>query len=436
MSGIVLFIILMFIIVLVGVFNERVLKMQGDIALILFSFVICGGLFAISQIPGMENLKANLKVIGSFNFEEYLIDTVLCFMIFAGASKVNMLKFGQNLKSISLLALLSTVISSVMYGLLFWGVSQFLPIHMDVVTCILLGCIVSPTDPIAATGILSKLGLSKNVMVVIESESLFNDGTGVALFVFFKSLVSRSGGSNFLVIMLKEIFGAVLVATVVSAIMLLLFRLTREPIRQIIISLLAVSLTYMLCEHFGFSGVIASVLCGMIFGTARRRMAPRLKVEDPENMYGDFWETLESILNAILFAMIGITILDFEMSPIILYLIPMAICIGLIGRFAGVFTSSMIIGNKKMPGGYSRMEFVSLMTWSALRGGLSLALAMSTREFLPENIYLVVMNVVYISIFFTVIVQGLTTKKVYTVIEKKKAIRLRNSSRCNPTGKQ
>ncbi len=432
MNAMILFIILMLVIVLIGVFNERVMKLQGDIALILFSFVICGGIYAVSRISGMEKLRDIVTEIGSFNFQEYLIDTVLCFMIFSGAGKVNMRKFGQNAGPIALLAFVSTCISSLAYGFMFWGVSLLLPFQLDLVTCILLGCIVSPTDPIAATGILNKLGLSKNVMVVIESESLFNDGTGVALFLFFKSIVSKSGSSNFVVIMLKEIFGAVLIAVLVSAVMLFLFKLTREPIRQIIISLLAVSLTYVLCEHFGFSGVIASVICGMIFGYARQKMEPRLKVEDPHNVYEDFWEALESILNAILFAMIGITLLDVQISPMILYIIPMAIVLNLVGRFLGVCGSSMLIPPKRMPGGYSRMEFVSLMTWSALRGGLSLALAMSTKEFLPEDVYQIVLNVVYISIFFTVIVQGLTTKKIYTVIETKKANRLRRNSSCAP----
>lgn len=423
-----LFIILMFLIVLVGVFNERVLKMQGDIALILFSVIICGGLYAVSRLSGMEGLRDTLLEISSFDFQNYLIDTVLCFMLFAGAGKVNMRKFGQNIKSIALLALLTTVVSSMLYGCLFYGIAYLLKLPLDLTTCILLGCIVSPTDPIAATGILNKLGLSKNVTVVIESESLFNDGTGVTLFIFFKSIVARSGNSNFGVLMAKEILGAVAVAFLVSFIMLCLFKLTREPVRQIIISLLAVSLTYVICEHFGFSGVIASVVCGMIFGTQREKIMPRLRVEDCHNVYGDFWEAFESILNAVLFAMIGITLFNLEISKYIWIILPLSILLNVLGRFIGVFVSSSIIGKKKMPGSYSLMEFTLLMTWSALKGGLSLALAMSTKEFLPPDVYLIILNVAYITIFFTVIVQGLTTKKVYLAIEKHKGKRFRASS--------
>lgn len=186
-------------------------------------------------------------------------------MLFAGASKVNIRKFRQNLKTISLLALLTTVISTLLYGVMFWGrQSSFRHRWISgYVSC--WGCIVFPTDSIAATGILNKLGLSQNVTSVIESKSLFNDGTGVALFVFFRSMISHSGESNFLVVMLKEMLGALAVALAVSFLLGQLMKLTKEPVRQILISVLDVALVYMICEQLGFSGVIASVVCGMYF---------------------------------------------------------------------------------------------------------------------------------------------------------------------------
>lgn len=421
-------IIVLMMIVIIGVVNERIFHLQSDIALIMFSLIFCGTLYIIGKaLPG-SSLAELLHEIGNFGFEEYLIDTVLCFMLFAGAGKVNRKKFGQNLKTIGLLALLSTVISSVLYGAFFYGIMKCLNISMDIWTCILLGCIVSPTDPIAATGILNKLGLSKNVTVVIESESLFNDGTGVALFVFVKSLVTHSGESNFVFVMLKEIGGAFLVALVISFIMTNLMKLTRDPIRQILISAVSVSLIYAICEHFGFSGVIASVLCGMLFAMQREKMKRRIAVEDPENRYEDFWEVTEGILNAALFVMIGLSVLDLEISSWLGILVPIAMLLAIIVRFCGVLVSGALIGRTKMPGNYSLPEFVSLMTWCALRGGLSLALAMSTKEILDSEVYLIILNVTYVTIFSTVILQGLTTKKIYYIIENHKAKRLRKES--------
>lgn len=421
-------IILLLMIVLIGLLNERVFHLQSDIALVLFSLVISVILLGASMLAGPGALQDFIKSLGQVHFEEYLLDYVLCFMLFAGASKVNMGKFRQNIMSISLLALLTTVVSSFFYGALFYGAACVFGISIDFWTCVLLGCIVSPTDPIAATGILNKLGLSKNVTSVIESESLFNDGTGVALFVFVQSIVCDTGDSNFFVVMLKEVAGAFVVALGISFIMFRLFALTREPVRQILISLLNVAFVYAVCEFLGFSGVIASVVCGMYFASKVDGIARRRAVYDPHGLYMQFWEIIESILNAILFAMIGITVLNISISRHILFVLVAGILCVIISRFAGVLVSSVLAGRRRIPSNYSLLEFVSLMTWSALKGGLSLALAMSTKEFLDPEIYLIVLNAAYVTIFFTVVVQGLTVSRIYQVLERHKALRIRKNS--------
>lgn len=418
-------IVILILIVTMGLLNERVFKLQSDIALVLLTLILSAVVLAASSLLGECAATDFIHKLGQVDFEDYLLEYVLCFMLFAGASKVNMGKFKQNLRTISLLALLTTVVSSGFFGLLFWGASLLFGVPMDFWTCVLLGCIVSPTDPIAATGILNKLGLSKNVTSVIESESLFNDGTGVALFVFVKSIVSRSGDSNFVVVMLKEVLGAFFVALVISFVMFKLFKLSKDPVRQILTSVLDVALVYAICEHFGFSGVIASVVCGMYFAYQVDGIARKRTVYDPHNLYMQFWEIIESILNAILFVMIGVTVLNVSFSRYLLFIVFAVIICVIVSRFFGVLTACGFVGKGKIPSSYSLGEFVLLMTWSALKGGLSLALAMSTREFLTPEVYLIVLNAAYITIFFTVIVQGLTVKNVYQSIEKHKARRIK-----------
>ncbi len=418
-----LLIILIFI-VLIGILNERFFHIQSDISLILFSFIISLVMLIASKLLGIDSVSEFVSGLGDFGFEEYLMDGVLCFMLFSGASKVNIRKFRENVRAISLLALLTTMLSSVFYGILFYLVSHIFGLGMDILTCILLGCVVSPTDPIAATGILNKIGLSKNVCSVIENESLFNDGTGVTLFIFVRSLVIHSGDSNFAVLMFKEIVGAVAVAFGVSFILFKLMELTRDPIKYILISLLDVSCVYIICEHLGFSGVIASVVCGMYFSVAYSKIERRAMVIDPKELYKDFWEIVESLLNSILFVMIGLLVLGLNVSKYIAVIAPAAILINILARSCGVFISSVLTGRKKIPGNYNTFEYVTLMTWSALKGGLSLALAFGTKEFLPDDIYDIFINVTYITIFFTVLVQGLTVKKVYFALEKHKTARM------------
>ena len=416
-------IIILAYIVFIGIANEKLLHIQSDIALILFSLLL-SLLLALLRflIPG-SGLSSFIDNLGDFGFEEYLMDGVLCFMLFAGAGKVNMGKFRQNLKPICLLALLTTLISSFLYGTLFYVMASLFNIPMDIWTCILLGCVVSPTDPIAATGILNKIGLSKNVCSVIENESLFNDGTGVTLFIFVRSLIIHSGDSNFAVLMFKEIFGAFAVAITISWLLFKLMKLTRDPVKYILISLLDVSLVYIICEHLGFSGVIASVVCGMFFSYSMDSIERSVQVIDPHNFYGDFWEILESILNSVLFVMIGMLVLNLTISRHAPIVIPAALIILVLSRAIGVFISSILTKNN-IPGNYNLQEFVVLMTWSALKGGLSLALAIETEQYLPGDVFNIFMNVAYVTIFFTVLVQGLTVKKVYFALEKHKASRI------------
>ncbi|MCR5249888.1 MAG: sodium:proton antiporter [Lachnospiraceae bacterium] len=416
-------IIILAYIVVIGTLNERVFRLQSDIALIFFSLLLSLILLAVKLLFPDTNVSLLVGKLGDFGFREYLMDGMLCFMLFAGASKVNMGKFKKNLRPISLLALLTTLLSSFLYGALFYCVAAMFHIPMDFWTCVLLGCVVSPTDPIAATGILNKIGLSKNVCSVIENESLFNDGTGVTLFIFVRSLIVHSGDGNFAVLMIKEIGGAVAVALGVSYVLFRLMKLTRNPVRYILISLLDVSSVYVICEHFGFSGVIASVVCGMYFSYAMGGIKRNAAVIDPENFYGDFWEILENILNSILFVMIGLLVLDMKLSVFTAVVIPAGLLILVFSRGAGVLVSTILTG-KKIPGNYDLGEFVVLMTWSALKGGLSMALALETAEYLPPEVYVIFTNVAYVTIFFTVLVQGLTVKRVYFALEKHKANRL------------
>ncbi|MCR5719499.1 MAG: sodium:proton antiporter [Lachnospiraceae bacterium] len=418
-------IIILAFIVCIGILNERIFHLQSDIALIFFSLLAALALVILRCFLPEGVVKNSIDSLSDFGFREYLMDGVLCFMLFAGAGKVNVKKFKQNMQPIFLLALLTTMISSFLYGALFYGLACIFKIPMDIWMCILLGCVVSPTDPIAATGILNKIGLSKNVCSVIENESLFNDGTGVTLFIFVRSLIIHSGDGNFFTLMFKEIVGAVFVALVVSWILFKLMELTHDPVRYILISLLDVSLVYVICEHLGFSGVIASVVCGMFFSYSMSRMERRVKVIDPAEYYEDFWEILESVLNAILFVMIGLMVLDLKISKFAWVIIPAAVIFIVLSRALGVSVSSLLTG-RKIPGNYNLREFVTLMTWSALKGGLSLALAIETKEYLSPEIYDVFMNVTYVTIFFTVLVQGLTVKRVYLFLEKHKTDRIRN----------
>ena len=420
MTLLLLLVILLSLIVVIGMINDRYFHLPSDIALVLFSLII--GLLLVA--PGKLGWwQWDVSFITEVDLEDFLLEGVLCFMLFAGASKVHFSKFISNIRPIVLLALLTTLLSSAIYGLLFYLFSLAAHLPLDFWTCVLLGCIVSPTDPIAATSILSKLGLSKSVTSVIEGESLFNDGTGVVLFVFVKSMVGAGTRENFLILMGKEVFGAFAVGLIFSFVTFQLLKRTRNPVQQILISLINVASVYILCEHSGFSGILASVVCGMFYAYNMEDIKREREVYDPGHFYQDFWEIIENILNSVLFVLLGLTAFSHGFSPYIGLLIPAAILISLAARLLGVMASSLIVGTRKLPSNYSFTEFVGLMTWSALRGGLSLALVLGCKPFLEIHTYLILLNVTYLTVFFTILVQGLTIARVYKLIEKRKYAR-------------
>lgn len=417
-----LFILLL--VVLIGIVNEKTIRIPNDIALVLFAFGI-SVVIKIFQETGLVDFSGTIiENIQTFNFEEFLMDGILCFMLFSGASGVSFKRFLKNIKAISLLALFTTVFSSFLYGGMFYLLNLALGLNFSIWLCILLGCIVSPTDPIAATSILKKAGLSKHVSTTIEGESLFNDGTGVAVFVCIKNIVNDTSDLSFPVLMAKELLGAIAIALAISFVMFSLLRCTNNPMLHIVISMLDVTAAYVLCEHLGCSGVIASVVCGIYFSNAMAKHENWHKVVDPKDWYEDFWHIADTLLNSILFILIGLALINIPGHKYVVLLVIMAIVLNFIARFLGVAVSAIIVGKNKIPNRYNVKEFSTLMTWSALKGGLSLALALSTAEFLPAETYNVVLIVTCVTMYFTIVVQGLTTKNIFKIVEKWKADRI------------
>ena len=427
MPFLVFFTVIILIVVLVSIINDRYIKIPNEIAILIFTLFMSIILKIIDSFIEIEWVNSTINSLKDFSFESYLLDGVLCFMLFAGASEVKFNKFSQNIKNITILSFVSTAISAFIYGLIFYLFSLLFKLDIGLWVCILLGTIIAPTDPIAATGILSKLGMSKNLTTVIESESLFNDGMGVILFAFIKSIITNIG-TNIGIVLIKEIFGAILVASIICFILILLMKLSKKPINHVLISVLAVSSSYVLCTLFDFSGCIASVLCGMIFSYYRHKNENYFSLVDQHNMYESFWRLIDSILNSALFVLIGLMFFKLDISYILFFISISAILSSFISRFSGVSLPLCFFRGRRAPGGYNLLEYSSLMTWCALKGGLSLALVLSAQSILSINENTILFSAVYITIVFTVIIQGLLTKRVYYGIERHKALRIKKES--------
>ena len=403
------------IIVLIGFLNEKFFHLNYEISLLLFSVIIGICLTLVFSLIKKESITDILQRVQVFDLEAFLMKGVLCFMLFAGSCKLKISQFKENARPIGILAFLCTLLGAVFYGLLFYAVASVMHLPFTLPICLMFGSITAPTDPIAATSILKKFGLPKQTGFLMEGESLLNDGVGVALFAVFSGIVTAQKNGGFFVIMFREILGAVIVGAVVVWLSFLIFKGTNDKSRQIMISLFAVSASFSICELLECSGAIACVVCGVVFSTLRDKEEQDGRVWELEE-FDTFWETLDVLLNSALYVIMGLSFVRILQMPHVLILALAAVLCNLIGRASSLWAGTWLLG--PIPDGYSRNGFVALFTWGALRGGLSLALAIRTSSMIPNDTYVIIIGCTYAIVFFTTVVQGLTMKKVFQKVQR------------------
>lgn len=411
-------VILLGLIILIGFFNEKKTKLTYEIALMLIAAIL-GGLVCVADLLiKNQTISDILYDIQMFDLEDFLMKGVLCFMLFAGSCHMNLADFKRLARPIGVLSILCTLLGAVFYGGLFYGVACLFHLPFNLPTCLMFGSIVSPTDPIAATSILNRFGLSKDICFVIEGESLLNDGVGVALFVCFSGMVraQQNAAESFFIVLFRELFGAALIGAVVTILCFWLVTRTSDQKRRIYASLFAVALSYTLCEVFDCSGAIASVVCGVLFATFSEREKEKKGSFDLEE-FDSFWDIVDNLLNSVLYVIMGLSFTRILQMPSVILLSLAAIVCNLLARGGSVFCSTFFMGD--LPDSYDRKSFTELFTWAGLKGGLCIALAMSTTSMMSTEDYHIVLGCTYAIVFFTTILQGLSIKKVYAAITAK-----------------
>ncbi|WP_414151652.1 cation:proton antiporter [Acetobacterium carbinolicum] len=433
---------LLLLVVVFSFINEKTIKLPYEIGLVVFGFaftvmVICGRTMNVVQIP-----EEFYNLYREFNFNDFLFHGVLCFMLFSGASRIKFSDFSKDKYLIGSMAIASTIVSTMIYGLLLWGLGFIIHVNISLFKALILGSIVAPTDPISAMSILAKAGLSKRLGLIIEGEALFNDGVAVAIFATLISILKHTSGDisiiSFIIELSAEVLGAALIGFVISFLFFEIFKRSKDPYIKIFSSILTVMIAYLICNYLGFSGPIAAVICGLHYATGISRIQKQNRCElihEVRELFYSFWSVIDSLLNGMLFLLVGllfISIRNFNTLPITMIIIigSGAIFFNTVSRMAGVSTALLFTRN--LPDGMKRMKLAAFLTWGGLKGGLCLALIMGTNNVLSSQIYNLFLVSTYAIVLFTTVFQGLTVGKAYKMLNNKKEFRLADKSLKKP----
>jgi CPA1 family monovalent cation:H+ antiporter len=406
---------LIFLAAFFGYINVRFLKLPTTIGLMLITIVYTLGVLGLSYFDDTL-LKAEAELIRQIDFETVLMDYMLSFLLFAGALHTNFQELKAQRWPIIAFATLGVTVSTFLIGTSTFYLFQLLGLQINYIYCLLFGAIISPTDPIAVLGILKKANAPKKLEIKIVGESLFNDGVGVVLFLTLFEIASIKGEGLNPVDIVKlfgqEVFGGLLLGLFIGWLTFKLLKSIDDFSIEVIITLAAVMVGTLTAQELHMSAPLAMVVAGLLVGHDRVRNTAMSKTTE---LYVDkFWELIDILLNAVLFVLIGMEmlILTYETNFILAGLLVIPII--LLCRYASLWLPIKVFEKK--------LDFVPrtnlMMTWGGLRGGISIALALSLSSEMNREMFLVM---TYIVVVFSILAQGLTIEKVITRLLSKGA---------------
>ncbi|WP_299247074.1 sodium:proton antiporter [uncultured Aquimarina sp.] len=395
--------------------NYKWLKMPATIALMLMSLVTVV-IITLSKSIAPDFYQFFCDIVANSDFRSLLLDGILSFLLFAGALHVNIDELAKEKWPIILFATLGVLISTFIVGGLTFGAAQLINIELPFLHALLFGALISPTDPIAVMAILKKANIAKSLGIKIEGESLFNDGIGVVVFsgiLILTGMGEHHGESSVSLeigkLFLEEAVGGIIYGALLGFLGYQSIKSVKEnPQLSVMISLAIVMGGYAFASLIHVSGPLAMVVAGMIIGN-------KLNVASNQGatrkLINDIWEVLDDVFNGILFVLIGLAIhlLKFDTGHLTLGII--AIFIVLFSRFISVLIPYSLLKHSEM----SPIKTVTILTWGGLRGGISLALALSLADNPSSE---VILYITYVVVFFSIIVQGLSIGKLVKKLYK------------------
>jgi len=392
--------------------NYRYIKLPTTIGVMLVALVASLALILAGSYAS-EFREQAATLVSQVDFNQVVLHGMLAFLLFAGAIHVKLDELGREWPAISLLAIVGTLASTFIVGGATWLVLGWLDLAIPFLHALLFGALISPTDPIAVMGIMKSAGASRQLEVQMAGESLFNDGLGVVVFLVLLQLSGLDGAHGaaapfpfdvgaVCMLLLKEVGGAVVLALAAGIVTYqMLKRVDNYQVEVLLTLALAMGL-YSLADGLHLSAPIAAVVAGLFVGNRGRAFAMSEKTREHVDT---FWELIDEILNVVLFLLIGLEILVLPIERGWLVAGALSTPIVLFARWLSV---ASIIGPL---GGVTAQAkgAISVLTWGGLRGGISVAMALS----LPDNdSRSLILTLTYFVVVFSILVQGLTVGRV------------------------
>ena len=385
--------------------NHRYLHFPGTIglmALSLFFSLVVLFLGRAGIVPLDERVTG---LLSGLDFHDTLMHGMLGFLLFAGALHVNLNDLLERKWVISLLATAGVLVSTLLVGGFTWLSFRFLHLDLPLIHCLLFGALISPTDPIAVLGIMKKVGAPKAMETTLAGESLFNDGMGVVVFLALLHVLQSGGEPDYggiATLFLVEAGGGVVCGAALGSLCYFFLRQVDRYQVEVLLTLATVIGGYRLAEILHVSAPLAIVVAGLLVGNHGRHlgMSPLTR-----RHLDTFWELLDEVLNAVLFVLIGLEIMILPHDLRALYagllLIPML----LLARFLSVGATVTLLRSFRP---FARGT-VRTLTWAGLRGGISVALALS----LPAGPHRdTIVTITYVAVVFSILIQGLSVGRL------------------------
>lgn len=381
--------------------NTKFLKLPFTIGLMIISIVFTLVIITLGKLNHFFIEEAEL-LIGSIDFETVLLDVMLSFLLFAGALHTKLDSLRAMKAPIAVFATIGVVLSTFFVGTMMYAVFLAFGHEINYIYCLLFGALISPTDPIAVLGILKDANAPKKLEVKIVGESLFNDGVGVVIFLVIFKLAQKGAESvaagEVGLLFLEEVVGGIGLGLITGWLTFRLMKVIDHYETEVIITLALVMGLSVLAHYLHVSGPLAVVVAGIFIGNK----SPKIAWSETTNNYVDkFWELIDVLLNAILFVLIGLELLIITATEEYLVFGLIAVPMALLARYLAMAGPIAIFKN--------RLDFIPktglIMTWGGIRGGISIALALSLEPQMERELFL---TVTYVIVVFSIIVQGLT----------------------------